>query len=160
MNRSLPRRAALAVLLASPLALSACGGDAPETPVGADATHEMPDGTTMAGAEHEHMAPGVGDGPAEPTVVGGVQTVEIEAGRMGYQPRQVRLDPGVPARLVFTRTVEDECSSQITVPAYGVEATDLPLGEPVAIEFTPAEAGTVEFVCGMDMQRGTIAVVS
>ena len=35
-----------------------------------------------------------------------------------------------------------------------------PLGEPVAIEFTPTETGEVQFVCGMDMQRGTIAVVS
>ncbi|PAP74659.1 hypothetical protein BSZ37_20230 [Rubrivirga marina] len=99
-------------------------------------------------------------GPVEAEVVDGVQTVEIEAGRMGYAPREIRLQAGVPTRLVFTRTVEDECSSQVTLPAYGVEATDLPLGEPVAIEFTPTEAGEVEWVCGMDMQRGTIAVVS
>ena len=108
--------------------------------------------------------PGMGaeaaSGPVEAEVVDGVQTVEIEAGRMGYAPREIRLQAGVPTRLVFTRTVEDECSSQVTLPAYGVEATDLPLGEPVAIEFTPTEAGEVEWVCGMDMQRGTIAVVS
>ena len=129
-------------------------------PVDSDATHEMADGTTMDGAEHEHVAPGATDGPAEPTMIDGVQVVEIEAGRMGYQPRQVHLQAGVPARLVFTRTVEDDCSSQITLPTYDVAATDLPLGEAVAIEFTPTEAGEVEFVCGMDMQRGTIAVVS
>jgi hypothetical protein len=160
-------RSFLPLLLAAPLALAACGdagsderADMPG--MGAEATdemHEMPDGTMMDGAEHEHMA-AAGDGATTPDLVDGVQVVEVEAGRMGYQPRQIALEAGVPARLVFTRTVEDECSSQITLPAYDVPTTDLPLGEPVAIEFTPTETGEVEFVCGMDMQRGTIAVVS
>ena len=165
MTRFFPRRAALVALLAAPLALAACG-DADtqaDTPtVGAEAsgeTHTMPDGTVMDGAEHEHMASADGEA-ATPEIVDGVQVVEIEAGRMGYQPRQIALEAGVPARLVFTRTIEDECSSQITLPDYDVPTTDLPLNEPVAIEFTPTEAGEVQFVCGMDMQRGTIAVVS
>ena len=150
-----------------PLALAACGdagsderADMPG--MGAEAMddmHEMPDGSMMDGAEHEHQASADGEAAA-PEMVDGVQVVEVEAGRMGYQPRQIALEAGVPARLVFTRTVEDECSSQITLPAYDVPTTDLPLGEPVAIEFTPTETGEVQFVCGMDMQRGTIAVVS
>ena len=147
------RRAILTVFLAAPLALAACGdADTPDVDAPTEITDAAPD------------APGMGvetiPGPAVAEVVDGVQTVEIEAGRMGYEPREIQLQAGVPARLVFTRTVEDDCSSQITVPAYDVEATDLPLGEPVAIEFTPTEAGEVEFVCGMDMQRGTIAIVS
>ena len=167
MTRFLPNHAILAALLAAPLALAACGdagsderADMPG--MGAEAAgemHEMPDGTMMDGAEHDHVASADGEAAAA-QMIDGVQVVEIEAGRMGYQPRQVALEAGVPARLVFTRTVEDECSSQITLPAYDVPTTDLPLGEPVAIEFTPTEAGEVQFVCGMDMQRGTIAVVS
>lgn len=150
---------ALLALLAAPLTLAACGdADAPADPA-ADASHEMADGTMMDGAEHEHMADADGEA-ATPEIVDGVQVIEIEAGRMGYQPRQIALEAGIPARLVFTRTVEGECSSQITVPAYDVPTTDLPMNEPVAIEFTPSEAGEVQFVCGMDMQRGTIAVVS
>ena len=163
----LPRRAALTALLAAPLPLAACGDagsdDRADKPaMGAEATgemHEMPDGSAMDGAEHEHMAAADGEAAA-PEIVDGVQVVQIEAGRMGYQPRRIALEAGVPARLVFTRTIEDECSSQVTLPAYDVPTTDLPLGEPVAIEFTPTEAGEVQFVCGMDMQRGTIAVVS
>lgn len=150
---------ALLALLAAPLTLAACGdADVPADPA-ADASHEMADGTMMDGAEHEHMADADGEA-ATPEIVDGVQVIEIEAGRMGYQPRQIALEAGIPARLVFTRTVEGECSSQITVPAYDVPTTDLPMNEPVAIEFTPSEAGEVQFVCGMDMQRGTIAVVS
>ena len=97
---------------------------------------------------------------AEPRMEDGMQIVEVEAGATGYAPRAVALEAGVPARLVFTRTVESECSSQITVPAFGVPATDLPLHEPVAVEFTPTESGDFEFVCGMDMQRGALLIQS
>ena len=160
----------LALFLALPFALAACGDADPvdadagamqAAPPTGDEMHEMPDGTMMSDDEMDHGdMDGMTDGVASARMEGGVQVVEIEAGRMGYAPKQIALEAGVPARLVFTRTVEDECSSQITLPAYGVTTTDLPLNEPVAIEFTPTEAGEVQFVCGMDMQRGTIAVVS
>jgi plastocyanin domain-containing protein len=79
---------------------------------------------------------------------------------MGYAPKQVALEAGVPARLVFTRTVESDCSARVKIPAFDVPVTDLPLNEPVAIEFTPDESGEFEFVCGMDMQRGSIMIRS
>ena len=155
------------LLLAVPLALAACGdagsderADMPG--MGAEAMddmHEMPDGSMMDGAEHEHQASADGEAAA-PEMVDGVQVVAIEAGSMGFQPRQIQLQAGGPARFVITRTVDDACSSEITIPDYDVAATPLPLGEAVAVEFTPSEAGEVDFVCGMDMQRGTIAVVS
>ena len=141
-------RTALVLALAAPLVLSACAGE-PTPP-------EEMEGASVVTPPAPDPAPA--DGAAR--MDGGVQVVEIEAGRMGYQPSSVQLQAGVPARLVFTRTVESDCSSQITVPAYGVPVTDLPLNEPVAIEFTPTEAGTAEFVCGMDMQRGAIVVTS
>lgn len=142
------RRATLAVLVAAPLALAACAGD-------------QGDGGPVQQAIDPIPASGAApDGPAEPRMEDGVQVVEIVAGDMGFQPRQITFRAGVPARLVVTRRVEDDCSSRLTVPAYDVDTGLLPLGEPVTVEFTPAEAGEIEFVCGMDMQRGTIAVVS
>lgn len=141
------------LLLAAPLVLAACGD------AGSDDQADVPASAPAVAAEHEHMASADGEAAA-PQVIDGVQVVEVEAGRMGYQPRRIALEAGVPARLVFTRTVDDACSSQVTLPAYDVPTTDLPLGEPVAVEFTPTETGEVQFVCGMDMQRGTIAVVS
>jgi plastocyanin domain-containing protein len=140
MHRLLP-------LLLFAFVLAACGdGTADLDPVDADA------GAMQA-------APPAPE-PAEPDLVDGVQVVEIEAGPMGYDPRAVALEAGVPARLVFTRTVESECSSQVTVPAFDVPVTDLPLDEPVAIEFVPTESGDFEFVCGMDMQRGSLLIQS
>ena len=35
---------------------------------------------------------------------------------------------------------------------------ELPLNQPVDIEFTPSKTGNVDFVCGMNMLRGTIVV--
>jgi plastocyanin domain-containing protein len=34
----------------------------------------------------------------------------------------------------------------------------LPLNEPIAIEFTPANAGDVAFACGMNMLKGAVVV--
>jgi plastocyanin domain-containing protein len=34
----------------------------------------------------------------------------------------------------------------------------LPLNQPVTVEFTPRKTGNVDFVCGMEMLRGTIVV--
>jgi hypothetical protein len=145
----------LALPLFALLLLAACG-DAPDgvtqtTPPAEEAmedmNHDAMDGATTADAANVRM-------------VEGVQVADIEAGRMGYAPGALELTAGVPARLVFTRTVESACSSQIQIPAFGVPVTDLPMNEPVAVEFTPTESGEFEFVCGMDMQRGSLVVRS
>jgi hypothetical protein len=140
----------LALLITLPLA--ACG----------DADDGTMQGTPPTGddtAMHDHEMADA-DAPAEPEMVDGVQVIEIEAGRMGYVPRTVAFEAGVPARIVFTRTVESECSEQVTIPAFDVPTTDLPLDQPVAVEFTPTESGEFEFVCGMDMQRGSLMIQS
>jgi plastocyanin domain-containing protein len=140
MHRFLP-------ILLCAFVLAACGGESADLdPVEAD------EGAMQA-------APPAPE-PAKPDIVDGVQVVAVEAGPMGYDPSAIELTAGVPARLVFTRTVESECSSQVQIPAFDVPVTDLPLNEPVAVEFTPIESGDFEFVCGMDMQRGSLLIQS
>ena len=167
----------LALFLALPLALVACGGDGDPDPVDPDAgamqaappshdemtddgMHEMPDGMMMSDDEMDHDGMGMDGEAVRARMENGVQVVEIEAGRMGYDPGVVVLQAGVPARLVFTRTVDSACSSQVKIPAFDVPVTDLPMNEPVEVAFTPTEGGAFEFVCGMDMQRGSIMVRS
>ncbi|HLT45967.1 MAG TPA: cupredoxin domain-containing protein [Rubricoccaceae bacterium] len=131
-----------AVLL---LTLAACGGgDAP-----AGGTAEVADPAAPA-ATHET--------PTEARMEGGVQVVEIAVGPTGYAPASIALRAGVPARLVFTRTVEGDCAEQVESPALGIPKTDLPLNEPHAVEFTPTESGTFGFTCGMGMMEGTVLV--
>lgn len=99
-------------------------------------------------------------GAADVRVEDGVQVVDVTVGQMGYEPKQITLEAGVPARLVFTRHIEGECPSQVQIPAFDVATTDLPMDEPVAIEFTPDESGNFTFACGMGMMKGTLVVES
>ena len=87
-----------------------------------------------------------------------VQTIEVEATDGGFQPQHVIVQEGMPTVFVVTRRTSSRCLEQIAIPAFGIEATDLPLNEPVSFQFTPERTGTFEFICGMDMQHGTIVV--
>ena len=80
MNRFLP------LLLAAPLALAACGGD----PSPADSA---PAESTPHTEAHETAA---SSGPITPEMVDGVQVVAIEAGSMGFQPRQIQPADAIP----------------------------------------------------------------
>ncbi len=108
-------------------------------------------GPAPAAAQHHEHAEAASDS---------VQVVEITVGPEGFQPNEIALEAHTPARLVFTRTTDATCAKQVQIPAFGVEKTDLPLNEPVAIEIMPHETGTFTFVCGMDMLEGAIVVES
>lgn len=88
---------------------------------------------------------------------GGVQEVTIVV-RGGYEPADVRVRKGVPVRLIFDRRETSGCSEEVVLPAFGIRRF-LPAHHRTAVEFTPAEAGTFEFTCGMSMLRGRITVV-
>jgi plastocyanin domain-containing protein len=83
---------------------------------------------------------------------GGVQEVEIEV-RGSYDPATVRVRRGQPVRLVFHRQETSGCLEEVVLPDFGIRKF-LPPQEKTAIEFTPAEAGSFEFTCGMSMLRG------
>lgn len=96
--------------------------------------------------------------PTQAVVADGVQTAEVTVGSGGFDPKVIRLQAGVPARLAFTRTTDPTCATEVQIPAFGIDKTALPLNEEVVIAFTPEEAGTFSFSCGMDMMRGTLVV--
>ena len=151
-----------ALLLA--FTLAACADDEPDPMMDEDAMEAMhEDADAMhkdaADAMHDEDA-GMHDAARGAHMENGVQVVEVEVIKEGYRPERITLEAGVPARLVFTRRVEGECPSQVRIPAFGIEATDLPMNEPVALEFTPDERGTFTFACGMDMLKGTVVVES
>ena len=86
----------------------------------------------------------------------GVQEVVI-AVKGGYDPAVVRLERGVPARLVFDRQETSSCSEEVVLPAFGVRKF-LPPFKRTVVEITPADAGTFEITCGMSMLHGTLVV--
>jgi plastocyanin domain-containing protein len=84
----------------------------------------------------------------------GVRRVSIEAGTKGYQPDRIGGKPGEKLLLVFTRTVDASCISQLKTP--DGKLVDLPKGTPVEVAVTVPQSGEVGFACGMDMFKGTI----
>ena len=86
-----------------------------------------------------------------------LQTVSIEASGTGFKPDHVELKAGLPARLTFTRVTDQTCATEVIFPELKI-TKELPLNKPVTIEFTPPQAATLNFTCGMDMLRGKLVV--
>src|SRR5262245_43517466 len=99
--------------------------------------------------------------PAPPTpltagTVGtdGVRRIAIEASARGYQPERIGGKPGEKLMLVFTRTADSACISQLKTP--DGKLVDLPKGTPVEVAVTVPPTGEVGFACGMDMVHGAV----
>lgn len=86
-----------------------------------------------------------------------VQSMTVTLTDKGYQPRSLKLQRGVPARVTFIREIEETCDKEIAIPEYNIRRT-LPLNEPVVVEFTPTKSDEFNFTCGMGMLRGTVIV--
>jgi plastocyanin domain-containing protein len=88
------------------------------------------------------------------TVADGVRRIDVAASMNGYNPERIAGKPGEKLMLVFTRTVEGECLSQVKTPDGKV--IELPMNKPVEVPVTVPDKGELTFACGMDMFRGTI----
>lgn len=75
----------------------------------------------------------------------------------GYVPEVIRVQPGVPLRLLFRREETSACSEEVVFPALGIRR-HLPAFETTAIDLPPSAEGTLPFACGMDMMHGTLVV--
>ena len=87
---------------------------------------------------------------------GGTQEVTITV-QGGYEPAEVHLRKGVPARLVFDRRETSSCSEEVVIPDFGIRKF-LPAFQKTAVELRPESAGSFEFTCGMSMLRGRLIV--
>jgi plastocyanin domain-containing protein len=85
-----------------------------------------------------------------------VQTATITVDAQGFQPSSLTLKPDVAARITFVRTTDQTCGTSVVIPDYKIQK-DLPLNQPVVVEFTPKK-GTFGFACGMYMLKGKIVV--
>jgi len=89
-------------------------------------------------------------------VRGGVQEVEITV-KGGYSPNLIRVEEGVPLRLVFDRQENSDCSSRVVFPDFGVSKSLAAFGR-TTVELMPTRAGEFGFACGMNMLHGTLLV--
>ena len=84
-------------------------------------------------------------------------SVRVVVSEKGFEPPRVSAQAGTPLRLTFVRTSDATCATEVTIPSLKVERA-LPLNQPVDVEFTPKASGDIEFICGMQMFKGTIVV--
>jgi multidrug efflux pump subunit AcrA (membrane-fusion protein) len=86
-----------------------------------------------------------------------VQSVTVTLNEKGYEPQSFKLKQDVPARVTFVRKVEGTCGTEVVLEEYKIKR-ELPLNQPVVVEFTPTKTGEFKFACGMDMLRGKLIV--
>lgn len=85
--------------------------------------------------------------------------IPITASEKGFSPSSVKLKKGTPATLVFTRTTDDTCATEVVFPELNVKK-ELPKGQPVAIAIPTDKDQTLTFQCGMGMYKSSVVVSS
>ncbi len=89
-------------------------------------------------------------------VKGNVQEIEVTV-KGGYSPSIIRVQKGVPLRLIFDRQEAGDCSSRIVFPDFHASKT-LAAFAKTTLEFTPDKIGEFGFACGMNMLHGSLIV--
>ena len=76
----------------------------------------------------------------------------------GYDPENVILVQGIPARLRFQRDEKAECSEELVIPGFNIRRTLAPF-KTTTLDLQPEDLGVFAFHCGMGMMKGRIIVV-
>jgi RND family efflux transporter MFP subunit len=84
-----------------------------------------------------------------------VQRSRVVVSDKGFEPANVTVRAGGRTRITFVRTTDNTCATEVTFPSLGI-TRELPLNQPVDVEFTAADGATVAFTCGMNMFSGSV----
>jgi plastocyanin domain-containing protein len=85
--------------------------------------------------------------------------ITIKVTDTGFEPAQIKVKKDTPVHLIFLRTSETTCGTDVVIPDQKIEKS-LPLNKPVAVDLTFKQAGEVTFTCGQKMLKGSIVVQS
>ena len=85
------------------------------------------------------------------------QTAKVLITKNGFEPGAIKLKVNVPAKVTFLGQTNDTCATSVVINEYKIKK-DLPLNEPVVVEFKPTKTGNFAFVCGMFMLKGELVV--
>lgn len=83
--------------------------------------------------------------------------VEVVANEDGFKPSSVTFKKGAPASLVFVRTTDETCATEVVFPELSLKK-DLPKGERVTITIPTDKERTLTFQCGMGMYKSAVVV--
>ena len=93
--------------------------------------------------------------PPGPEISSGA--IAITADDKGFKPSSVKLKKGVPATLVFTRTSDDTCATEVVFPQLDIKK-DLPKNTPVTINVPTDKEQKLTFQCGMGMYKSAVVI--
>jgi len=91
------------------------------------------------------------------TLLGNIQIVRMNQTSSGYEPNTFTIQKGMPVKWVINSLDPLSCASSLISTKLNIRKT-LQAGENI-IEFTPQEAGQINFSCSMGMYRGVFNVV-
>jgi len=102
-------------------------------------------------------AASMGIAPAAAPASGGTTAITVD--NDGFKPSSVKLKKGAPATLVFTRTTDETCATEVVFPQLDIKKA-LPRGQPVAITVPTDKEQTLTFQCGMGMYKSSVVVAN
>lgn len=76
--------------------------------------------------------------------------IQVEVTEAGFVPDTIAGEVGKPMTLVVTRKTDRTCARELVIKGQPGK-TELPLGHPVEVAFTPTAAGRLPFGCAMGM---------
>jgi plastocyanin domain-containing protein len=94
------------------------------------------------------------DAGAGPAATG---AVAITVDGDGFKPSAVTFKKGSPGALVFTRTVDDTCATEVVFPQLDIKK-DLPKNTPVTINVPTDKEQKLTFQCGMGMYKSSVVI--
>ena len=83
--------------------------------------------------------------------------VAITVDADGFKPNSVTFKKGAPATLIFTRTTDDTCATEVVFPQLDIKK-ELPKNTPVTITVPTDKEQKLTFQCGMGMFKGSVVV--
>ena len=113
--------------------------------------------TTETVVTETATAPTATEAPAPAATAADVQTIDLKVSGGEYQPASFTVQAGKPVRLNVTRDEKPTCGDVLTIPSQNI-SKPIPVNQVTTIEFTPQQAGDLEFTCGMNMMKGKIVV--
>ncbi len=93
----------------------------------------------------------------EAFIVNDFQEVDMTINASGYSPNVIVAKKGIPLKIKIHSEENAGCVSTVVFPEFGIEKT-VSAGSSGVIEILPAQEGTFNFRCPMDMVRGELIV--
>ncbi|HKQ70693.1 MAG TPA: cupredoxin domain-containing protein [Polyangiaceae bacterium] len=92
-----------------------------------------------------------------PAAALGTQQTKVTVDSKGFSPSEIKVEKGKPASLVFVRTTDKTCATEVVFPELKLKK-DLPLNTAVSIDVPTTEARTLTFQCGMAMYKSAVLI--